>query len=452
MQNRKAFRSLLSVILLLAFIWMFFLFTQALLKENSNSNSLMVPDDATFAMRFDGKEIAEHTLFSIFLESKDKDLLKLMQESISNKINKDGKWKNYGIDYLSDIVVFEIPYKGKPVQGLLVNVTNETLFRKNIKSIGRISACKNGVGVIFTTDNQTKKLSESELKSLANKIISKNQTPLKSRFKENHGSGKFVETYSNGSFDGKTSLFSQSNLLFELQGQSLVISGDFQMNAGSNQVINKTIKPKGLHFSSTLIPSVVNDSLNNFLTQFSLKIPTIDQISMNFMGTRVINHSSGFFIVPQMELFVNCKSEISIKQILSSPELTSYFDYKMNESSINFQKETLYFSQISPTSFYIGITKNPQIETNKSHLLIKIEGDLKPLTHIEGGGLMTSFLEMLPIYKASKNLSAHAKSLNMNLSLAGKNKAQLKGNLAFSEGYYPMNELVKFLLMGQLIQ
>ena len=111
MYFRKSFFQFLSIIVLLVFAWLFLFFNQAILAKSTNNNTLHIPDNASFALRIDGRELAEKTLFSIFLESKDEVVISLLQQSISKNLKNEGQFKNYGIDYLSDIVVFELPFK-----------------------------------------------------------------------------------------------------------------------------------------------------------------------------------------------------------------------------------------------------------------------------------------------------------------------------------------------------
>lgn len=64
---------------------------------------------------------------------------------------------------------------------------------------------------------------------------------------------------------------------------------------------------------------------------------------------------------------------------------------------------------------------------------------------------MTAFLEMMPIYSASKNLVKHTESLNLSFVKTNKKNIDLKGELKFTKDHYPMNELIKFLLVSQLL-
>lgn len=450
MQNRKALFSFISIGFILFIAWLFLLVFQSILKENANVNIRHIPKDATFAMRLDGKEIAERTLFSIFLETKDPTVIELLQDVVTQNFKKNGGFKNYGVDFLSDVVIFEIPYKNSTVQGMLLNVSNDHLFRKNLTITKKIFAYKNNIGVVLFDSEKNKKFSAVELKGLATKIVLNMQEKSDSPFKNSQGSGKFIETYTKGSFFGESSYFGRSNVLFELQENSLLLSGNISMNAKQPNTLIEILKPQGLHISSSIIPANVSDSLNQWLSRYNASIPPIKQFSINFKGTKIINHSSGFFIIPQMELLITCEGPVSIYKILSTEKFHESLDYELNSKFIRFQEDTLYFKQISPNTFYLGITEKPVYGKIINEDIFRMEGSIKPLTHIEGGGLMISFLEMLPIYRASKDLAANTDYIKLIVSKENKKKAKLRGDLHFSDGHSPMNELVKFLLAGQI--
>ena len=451
MYFRKRFFQFLSIFVLLVFAWLLLFFNQAILAEKSNNNTLHVPDNANYAIRIDGRELAEKTLFSIFLESKDEVVISLLQSSISKNMNTEGQFKNYGIDYLSDIVIFEIPYKRSTIQGILVNVNNKQLFNKNLNGSKSVFACHDDVGVIFNYSNFKDQVPSSELKKIAVNIVKTTSKNTPENFIAHHGPGKFVETYSKSSNFGESTYFGKSTVLFELQEKSLLLSGKLDLNSKNTTAINpltKIIEPKGIHFSSTIIPTVLVDSLNGWLKQFSLTIPSINTISLNHIETKIINHS---VVIPQIELLIQFNKDFSIQELLSSPELITYLAYSLQKNHISFQEEKIFFKQINSKSIYIGITENPTFKTVNSNEVVKIEGNLKALTTIKGGGMMTAFLEMLPIYSASKNLVKHTESLNLSFVKTNKNNIDLKGELKFTKDHYPMNELIKFLLVSQLL-
>ena len=451
MQIRKAILRFIGVIILTVFSWIIVLTSQAILESNTNENLHHVPEDVTFAMRLDGREIAEKTLFSVFLESKDGDVIELLQEALRKDLKSDSKFKNYGIDYLSDIILFQISLGGTNVEGLLVNVSNERLFTKNLKDSDNIFAVKDKVGVILT-DPVNNSIDRSELQRVAERIVSTEHDHKMAKFFANHDSGKFIETFNKGSFFGKTSLFGQTNVLFELKDNSLLLGGNLDFN--KDQVKNagelqKILQPKGLHFSSSIVPTALSDTLNGWLDQFGITIPEMSSVSVNYIGANIVNHSSGYFVVPQIELLIVCKNNVDIESIVTDEELSSYFDYSKKQGQIKIQDETLYYKQISPTSFYIGINPDPSFASGKTKEIMLLKGELGPIMNIHGGGMMMSFLTILPEFRAAKLLADHTQEISMRLVKINDRKAYLKGELKFKDGYYPMNELMKIVLITQ---
>ena len=68
--------------------------------------------------------------------------------------------------------------------------------------------------------------------------------------------------------------------------------------------------------------------------------------------------------------------------------------------------------------------------------------------NVEGGGLMTAFLEMIPAFKAGKRLSAHSKEIDIRLTRISKGEGSIEGNLKFEKGCYPMSEAMRFVLIN----
>src|SRR5574343_620049 len=337
MQFKKAIASFLSTIVLFSIAWMVFLFSKCILETNDNKNVNYVPSDALFAMRIDGRELAEKTLFSIFLESKDEEILSMIQESFAESKSKDKKW------------------------------------------------IKDGVGIIIPLISSFK---TSELQALANKIVSSPQKGEFSTSIHHPQTGRFIEAIIHSKTKDK------STFSFELAHNSLLMNGEMEFGTSKKILpIHKKLQPKGLHVSTSMIPTELSDTLNTLLRQFGVQVPAFKELSMNYMSTTVINHSSGFFIVPQMELYVECVAPFAIKSLTESDSIASYLDCKMNEGWIEIQDEKLYYKQISPTSFYLGVSENPVFTSVPKNNYLIISGNLAPLTAIKCGGLMSKKLK-----------------------------------------------------------
>lgn len=441
MQFKKAIATFLSTIVLFSIAWMVLLFSQGILETNENKNVNYVPSDALFAMRIDGRELAEKTLFSIFLESKDEEILSMMQESFAESKSKDKKWIKDGVDYMSDIVIFQVKHKSIPLNCILLNVSNEILFKKYHSNELETCAVKDGVGIIIPLINSFK---TSELQALANKIVSSPQNGDLSSTIDHPQTGRFIEAIIHSKTKDK------STFSFELAHNSLLMNGEMEFGASKNILpIHKKLQPKGLHISTSLIPTELSDTLNTWLKQFGVKVPAFKELSMNYMSTTVINHSSGFFIVPQMELYVECVAPFAINSLTESDSIVSYLDCKMNEGWIEIQDEKLYYKQLSTTSFYIGISENPVFTSVPKNNYLIVSGNLAPLTAIKCGGLMSTILEMIPEYRAGKTFANRAEKIDFSIVKLNAKKAKISGDIHFKTGYFPMNEVLKLLITGK---
>jgi hypothetical protein len=443
MQFKKAIATFLSTIVLFSIAWMVLLFSQGILESNENKNVAYVPSNALFAVRIDGRELADKTLFSVFLESKDEEILTMIQEAFSENKSSEKKWIKDGVDYLSDIVFFQIKHESISLNCILLNVSNESLFKKHHTNELEICAVNNGVGVIITKNSA---VNITGLQALASKIVYSPQNGDLSSSIDHPQAGRFIEAVIHSKKKDK------STFSFELAHNSLLMNGEMEFSSSKNlDPIHKKLQPKGLHISTSLIPTELSDTLNTWLKQFGVKVPAFKELSMNYMSTTVINHSSGFFIVPQMELYVECVSPFSINTLTESDTIASFLDCKMNEGWIEIQDEKLYYKQLSPSSFYIGVSENPVFTSVQKNNYLIVSGTLSPLTSIKCGGLMSTILEMIPEYRAGKTFANRAEKIDFSIVKLNAQKAKISGDIHFKSGYFPMNEVLKLLITGKTL-
>lgn len=443
MQFKKAIASFFSTVVLFSIAWLVLLFSQGILETNENKNVHYIPSDANYAIRIDGRELAEKTLFSIFLESKDEEILDMLQEAFAENKSKDKKWIQDGVDYLSDILLFQIESNGIPVNCVLLNISNERLFKKNHSSEIEVCAVKNGVGVIVPLNE---KLTKSNAQNLANRIVDEPQNGKIPNAIHHPKTGRLIEAFTRSSKNSKSSFLS-SVISFELGHNSLLLDGELEMNVKQNaSSIQKTLQPKGFHLSTSLVPVELSDTLNTWLNQFGIKLPAIKELSMNYMSSTIINHSSGFLIIPQMELYVDCVAPFSIKSLTESDSIATYFDCKLNEGWIEIQNEKLYYKQISPTSFYIGISEKPVFSVVKPNSYLIVSGKLAPLADVKSEGWASTILEMIPEYRAGKTFAGRAEKIDFRIEKSSRKKAKIKGDIHFKTGYFPMNEVMKLMI------
>jgi hypothetical protein len=446
----KQILTLFAGVLLLLVMWAIVISAKTLLMTNENNNLLYLPENVNYAIRIDGRELAEETLFSIFMESKDEQVLELILEKVRNQDDAQKEFSNLGIDYLSDIVVFQMTIEGRNIDGFLFNVSNPGLFKKGFEESNAAIACSEDVGVVLLDDSKAP-LGEERLGRISERMLSKPSNAIDAYDITRKRSGTFFETFTKGSLFNQESIFGRSNIHFGLNDLALFMNGRLELKSGPKvRTLNKVLEPKGFHFSGTQLPEIAQDSLKRWLGSFGVKSPEIKSVSFNLLGTNIVNHSSGFFIVPQMELLIETQKNFSIEKLIDNKKIAYYFDFERDSNSVRIQDQRIYFKQLSENSFYLGITENPTLWSGSKNELLKVRGNLKPWTNISGGGLVSAFLELIPEYRASKVLSDHIDQFDVTIKTEGK-YAYLKGRMLFGEKYHPLNELIKFLLLGEFL-
>ena len=65
--------------------------------------------------------------------------------------------------------------------------------------------------------------------------------------------------------------------------------------------------------------------------------------------------------------------------------------------------------------------------------------------------MIITLLDMIPAYKASKELFTNIDDVNISLNKSKGNTAKMKGSITFKKDHFVMNEMLKFALEMQLI-
>lgn len=450
MQKLKSIKKVLAAVVLLSILWVLFFFTQLFCLKPQNNNNLFIPENATFAIRMDGKSIAEHTFFSVFLEAQDEKSLRKLRSSLAELRTKE--LKDVGIDFLSDMIFFSTPYKNGNLFGISLNLTKPKEFTKNCPDIfgkNQFVDVHENVGLIllYKPDNSAHKVSQKELLSYLH-----NQISTKNPFVADHQKEKVIQLYTKEPVSGNSSYFSASNLFFEIRQSGIDMDGNLYIsnkNAAKEgeKTYFLTADKNAFHFSTAIISTSIQDSLENILGSMGLNIPKIQAISFNYKGMEIVNNETGMHTLPKINLVLKFKEPAAINTLLNNPELLNKLDAQFENNELTIGKQTYYLQQLDQHTIFLGVDKHPVISDHPP--IIAVKGNLPSLLKIEGGGIITSFLEIVPIYRASKELFNNTKNFEIVIQKTNKNKAKIKGNITFKKDHYAMNEFLKFLLEGK---
>lgn len=442
--------NILLITILLAFLWSIFFIARFLLREERSTIHYHVPAQASFAIEFDGRAISASVLTSTLFETRDQEIIELVEESLLKKAAKETQIQKDGIHYLAPTVFFQLPYNGRVLNGWLVNVDNEDVFLDRFTSNTFIAAVNDGVGIVMRIPNSLRS-EEKALRQLANQSIkSVQKSPLLSvPANEN---GQIIRLFLGGKFWGSEFKEAYSFVRLILSDDAIVLKGEL---LGEAELEKKTswsqLKPKGFHISSSLLPPSAIDSLNKITSTYGLRLPALSGFSMNYFGTKIIAHSGGVIAVPQMELILHCTKPFKVDTLVSSKRLQSFFKYSKLAGKLHWDDEDLYYRQIDSRTVYLGINEFPAIYQPDPSRWLYAKGSVAPLLAVDGGEIVQALLEMLPVYRSSQAWSKSMKDMDVAINRNAKGRAELTATIRMQPGKKPLNELIKFVLTSQLV-
>ena len=436
---------------MLLFLWVVFMITKTVFERKENNNLNYIPPNADFAVRINAKELVESSLFSILFENQDDKIISKIKEAIEKKNDKMEKFQNNSVDYLSDIVVFSSPFKDGKIIGFALNISNYTLFKDKMNDFSnknQFVEVIDNVGFILTyiTNGSSNSLKKDDLVTFFEKNI-KTITP-KVNPKLNAESKSIFQFFTNGNVLGKNTSFSKSTTQLKLidtglQLDGLLLISDKKMTPSKRIIFSSK---KDFNFYSSIIPKTLQDSIDYYCKKSEIMIPNLKSISFTYKGMNIINDDIGMHLLPQIDLLLDFKTELSASDLLKDSPLLKMLGAEYSNNQLNIAGQIYYINQIDKTTISIGISKSPVINNNTKNELFAVKGNLSPILKVEGGGLIMTLLEIVPAYKTSKELFKNVETFDISIKKINSKKATLKGNLKFQKGHSALNEILKVLL------
>jgi hypothetical protein len=458
MKIKHNIKTLLTSLVLLAFLWVAFFITQLINKAPEHKNEYFIPDNATFAIKLDSRKLVNKTLYTLLFEGRDEQTIKKIQEIISTPREQR---KSLGINFLSDAILFSNPFKNGKIVIVSVNLSNPSNFENNIPELlnqNQVVKVIDNVGFILTyisPDNQ-ENIDKKEITTFFAKNIEPLSNNTNSRFKMIKEDGSFFQSYSKGNLFGTSTCFNSSNFQFNLIENEIGMNGEFGISPNKNSnvlVADKILTPKKgyFHFSSGIIPKSIQDTISSYAFKAGIDIPKLKSISLNYGGINIKMNNEGMSVLPDMDLLLEFSSNYSISNFLKQDTLLSKIGGKVANNILVISGKKYFVNQLNAKTIAISGSENLAIVSNKKSELFGIKGNVSSLLKIEGGGMIVSLLEMVPAFKASKELFSNLEDVNITLNKTNAKKAKLKGSISFKKDHFIMNEMMKFILEMQFV-
>lgn len=444
--KKSPFKSIFTTLLSLLILWCAFFAVRYFVVSNPNNNLSYIPETSKSVIILNGRELLTTSAKEIIFND-DEELHALFEEKMS-KLSEDFQLK--GINFNSDIVLFEDVVANIEISGVLVNLHSESLFedfmtKKKNQRIG--FAVKSKVGLIVTLNDTEDELSEFELQILANSILNdKSKKDLKTIEDSKRLNAGIISVWQ-APGSNSNSVFKGDYFNIKLDNDRLLIEGDFVPEQSTVQPLSKHLKPNGMHLQSSYIPTGIRDSLNKYVSTLGLGNAPIAAFDINYRGLEIKNEID-YPIIPDFDLLVAFDKEYSKETLIDS--ICIAIGATKVEGGIIHSDVKYNVSSIGPKELLISTSNHINFEKAGSNIFT-LNGDLNYLTKVEASGLAKMMLEILSLYGSSKQLLASLEDASITIDNSNGN-AHIKGSFEFKEGKTPTTEIIKFLFKAELIR
>ena len=427
MQALKAVTRTLGLLFLIGVLFGIILITDSLLQTPKQSQLDYIPADAELVVRINSRAVISQTFQAVLIDSEDSKLVNKIYRKIIQRRKSGKQIANDGIDYLSDIVFFKMPFKTSYVNGVLVRLNNEDAFEETVATnvtANRVAFAHNGVGLILTYNGKEKShASAIDLEQLADNILS---NALKKQKAPSSDESLISVSGKIGRFD------------LDLVDRAFVFNGTFTPQKAFNLSNRSHLKENGFRISGTQ------------LSELPIEFPEapIEYFDLNFLEYGPSDNNG----IPKVnvEMLIGFKQKTDLIALLTK-KLGPAFDLKDGQQEITLMNQSFFYKKINDSTYYLGSTAKPVIESKRSATLFEISGAPSTFFDYKADGFALAFIEMNPIFHASKQLALNTESIDIKMVHQRDKKVNFTGKIIFKEGTYPLHEIVRFLLEGNFL-
>lgn len=432
-------------------MWGAFYVIKLVLETTPSNNLKYIPKNAQFVAKIDGRQLFEQGVRSIVLDE-DQEIIRLIDQIFERKTGSDER-KDLGIAFKSDLIFFKLDIKDENISGFLFNLSNPKNFQNNISSIlqkNQTFAKRDHVGIVLhLTETDENNIGIADLQIQGDQLL-KEESDFDLDNLSDSNDKTLLHSWSKRGLLEDGGIVANSNLSFEITDNKILIDGNLAFEDLKPSKKRKRLKAKNTHLTSTIVSPGLADSINLFFSGLNLPEADINSISINYHGTEIVEEPS-FFIVPYVDMLIETNKPYQLNAALDSAALAES-DIELHDDFFKYGGKTFHYKQLSSALFYIGITQNPEIETIDDGLFLELSGSLSHLTQFYGEGIMRKFLEIIPIYSASKELASKIDEVDFKISKISPDKGKVNGEILFKKENYALNALIHFAIDGHLLK
>lgn len=438
-------KSFVLAIFALVFLAIFIGVSRFILVKEVSKNEVFIPSQSQYAIKIQGKELFKTSLHDLFLEKPDAEIFSLLRKIIK-KGSGNQKAKDSGINFLSDVLIFNYPTSEGEFYGFILQLNDANAFQKNIldeaaKNTGGVCNVETGILLVFNPKKKSTALSKEAIQKEALQIL--NNPKQESFFnKMNFKNNSFIYLEKRNETADFPS-FGKGDLSLDIKDSILHFAGKFSATPSISKS-KWTLKPQGFHVSSSMLNAEIQDTLQYLFTKQGFNLPKTTKIALNYSGIQMGNGG----IVPKIDLLLEFDSTISKIEFLE-PQHWRKLGFTIsrnteNEYDLNNGSSDFLLTFLDDRTIFIGPNKDNLIHKSNARIFY-MTGDARYLTKIEGGGLVTMGINLYPPFKTGKDFLESLKKTDIEITSNGKNSI-IKGEISFKEGRSVTVETLRLLL------
>jgi hypothetical protein len=422
MQALKAVTRTFGLLFLLGVLIGIIFITDTLLLTTKQNQLNYIPADADLVIRINSRAIIDQTIQSVLIDSEDSKLVNSIYRKLKHQKKAGKKITPNGIDYLSDVVLFKMPFKTSYVIGVLVKLNDEDAFEETIGSsvtAKRVAITHNEVGLILSyAGKENNHASAIDLEQLADNILSNSTKKQKAPIRED----KLI------SVGGKLGRFE-----LDILENTIVFSGKFSPNSSIKPLTRAQLKENGFHISVSNLGELPFEDFP--FTHFNF----------NFLG---FDETNG---IPKLkiELLLGFKEKIDMIALLKD-KLGDAITINENRKEISVMNQLFFIKKLNDSVSYIGSTQAPRIDLKNSSTLFKINGEPSSFFNYKSNGIDLMMM-IYPLFHATKELALTTQNIDIHMVYKNDKQIDFTGKILFKKGTYPINEIIRFLMSANFM-
>jgi hypothetical protein len=384
-----------------------------------NTYVTKIPKTTTQHYLLNGEKLFKKLIFSELFIHKDEIITQKIKDLVSKKTVTKSHFSELSLNLFHPIEIIRFKKSGKHFTAIKFKIDNHDAFDHTSAKMTNELIFRNESFAYYIFGQPKNKTFEFKVYLKSN---------LFTYTIKNQGYKQYISVFENSKLISQSTIgIKDNNLLIEKKQNKLKES-------------YKHLVPKGFHFSTTLNTS----DYSGFQDEKVLDIinwKDLKYVSLNYDGFIFLDYNE-LIAIPRFEIYLSYKNKISGDLIVQ--DLINQFKLPFITSKTGvFQsnKETIRVNQLDTNQIIIS-TMPMKSKLVKTELNPFFSGDPKNIVKISNAGWKGLFLELIPGFKASKNL---LETTNKIYTFQNKNGAQVTC-LSFKKDKDALHSLLRFTL------